>query len=108
MRQWVSAPSTTAKTTAVSPSLKPSTQEGGSASTEGVSILMDVLASSPTTETTQLYSETEKTETTEYLQNCQTSSAENTCLDNNLLYLVIIIGLVISNCILSCLTVQKR
>ena len=30
------------------------------------------------------------------------------CMDNHTFYVVIIIGLVISNCILSCLSIQKR
>ena len=54
-------------------------------------------------------------EKTKYGQNCHSlppdiasSSPENPCLDNHAFYLVIIVGLVFSNCILSCLTVQKR
>lgn len=45
----------------------------------------------------------------EDIPSCVTSDSEqNHCVDTHAFYLVIIVGLVISNCILSCLTVQKR
>ena len=94
--------------------------------TAGKSILMDVLASSSTTITggkeSHKISDSVKKETTElHLQTCLDSdsdkitspsssasaSMEQNCVDTHSFYLVIIIGLVISNCILSCLTIKK-
>ena len=95
--------------------------------TAGKSILMDVLASSSTTITgggkeSHKISDSVKETTELHLQTCLDSdsdkitspsssasaSMEQNCVDTHSFYLVIIIGLVISNCILSCLTIQKR
>ena len=66
--------------------------------TKTESILMDLLTSTTKTSTPM-----------ETLPKCiPNKSSSQECMDNHTFYIVIIIGLVISNCILSCMSIQKR
>ena len=90
---------------------KTSTESIKTSTTELTKITTQEITTKPKTESIliDLLLTTTKTTTIETLPQCIPSNSTSTdCMDNHTFYVVIILGLVISNCILSCLSIQKR